>query len=539
MVSSVKMMLKKVTVELKLLGTVKRRAVDSFCAQVLSQFRTRPIVMHNELPLFPYLPALTFRELPPQLERSLCFQIAQSDAEPSAFFCRTCLMLVPLDCTSSHPLHVLDRIANVFKPTRCLVSYSHSVHSFEALEYICSMFPAQIPAITQAVCIGCPSVHEELVLRRLCESTLIDVDGRFGAFFRSFYKFDMLHVGDVDLTNVSHAATFSSIEPILESCCVIIISLHYVPMATIKQNWQALSFEISYLRWLNPNAKFLLLLPYLMKTSVSELMPHLRMLDYRVSCSEYDGYVCDHVHSIVRYNESMRIFTDFTALDKSSGGSSGGSSLSSWGGIVDKGSGGSSGGSCGGKSGSGSSASNGSSGGSSSSSSSGSSAVIVIDGCGHDGDGGRDGGGGGGACSPVPKPPNLAATPDTRPRKRPSRVSGVAFSASGECIRSINFNNSASSSVSSSDISSISSSDSSRDDCGITYKCVCGSQLFVSTTALCHICQVNCARALSTHQSHFVSAGVRVPQLHSVTMQRARHRAADRSRLNNTGAHGG
>jgi hypothetical protein len=531
MASSVKMMLKKVTVELKLLGTVKRRAVDSFCAQVLSQFRTRPIVMHTELPLYPYLPALTFRELPPQLERSLGFQIAQSDAEPSAFFCRTCLMLVPLDCTSSHPLHVLDRIANVFKPTRCLVSYSHSVHSFEALEYICSMFPAQIPAITKAVCIGCPSVHEELVSRRLCESTLIDVDGRFGAFFRSFYKFDMLHFGDLDYTIDSHVATYSSIEPILESCWVIIISLHYVPMATMKQNWQALGVEISFLRWLNPNAKFLLLLPYLMKTSVSELMPNLRMLDYRVSCSEYDGYGCDHVHSIVGYNESMRIFTDFTALDKCSGGGSGGSSLSSWGGIVDKGSGGSSGGSCGGKSGSGSSASNGSSGGSSSSSSSsGSSAVIVIDGCGHDGDGGRDGGGGGGACSPVPKTPNLPATPDTRPRKRLSRVSGVALSASGECIRRLNFNNSASSSVSSSD---------SSHDCGITYKCVCGSQLFVSTTALCHICQVNCARALSTHQSYFVSAGVRVPQLHSVTMQWARHRAADRSRLNNTGAHGG
>ena len=102
--------------------------------------------------------------------------------------------------------------------------------------------------------------------------------------------------------------------------------------------------------------------------------------------------------------------------------------------------------------------------------------------------------------------------------------------------RRINFNNSASSSVISSVCSSVSSSDSCRDDRGITYKCVCGSQLFVSTTALCHICQVNCAWALSTHQSHFVPAGVRVPQLHSVTMQWARHRAADRSRLNNTAA---
>lgn len=189
------MMLCRVTMHL---STVKRRDYDVFCSAVLSSLKTRPVDLTKPPPPQPGVPSDSVFVLNvPQLTLPMvpcCIRNSQKeifdgiisdflldpdkdwdddiiDAEPGAFFCLTCSTLVPKDLIHEHsPFHALEFISNLFRPTLSFPSF-HSRFCRSALSFISKILLSLRPKQTKnIVCLGCPSVHEELCDRGLFDS---------------------------------------------------------------------------------------------------------------------------------------------------------------------------------------------------------------------------------------------------------------------------------------------------------------------------------------------------------------------------------
>ena len=116
-------------------------------------------------------------------------------------------------------------------------------------------------------------------LLTLCPQTLLDMDGRFGAFFpRSFYLYNMM-TGMTVLPDHDDA-----VQQLLQRCDLIIIDPPFsAPLP-------ALAATLSHTQRRNPKVKLMLLFPYYEQKNVEQTMPFLHMLDYRVKYCDHKNY---------------------------------------------------------------------------------------------------------------------------------------------------------------------------------------------------------------------------------------------------------
>jgi hypothetical protein len=127
--------------------------------------------------------------------------------------------------------------------------------------------------------------------RQLLSQALLDMDGRFGAFFpRSFHLYNML-------TGMSLLpGQDDTIQQLLKRCDLIIVDPPFsAPL-------QALAATLCHVQLLNPSVRLMLLFPYFEQKNVAQAMPLLHMLDYRVKYCNHKNYKGE--------DSPVRIFTN-------------------------------------------------------------------------------------------------------------------------------------------------------------------------------------------------------------------------------------